>query len=388
MVLLQGFSFVVAGQTKTDSVRQIDVIDVIHRVLHKKEDSAHVLPKKLNFSFIPSVGYTLTTGFAADLAGNVAFFTSGDHRERLSAIEGDVAYDTRAQRIFVIQSIVWAKNNDWKFVSDLRWLRFPQSTYGLGTSSHVDAQGENPLDFNFVKIYGTAYRRVVSNLYLGLGFKFDYHYKISQQGNRDRTISDLYKYGLSSQSQSTGVNIDILWDTRQNPINASQANYLNISYRENNKFTGSRSDWRSLQIDARKYIKLSATSKNILALWSIAWLTKGSVPYLDLPFTGGDVYNNTGRGYAEGHFRGKNMLYLEGEYRFGITRNGLLGGVAFANAQSFAEYSTGRFTTIAPAYGAGLRIKLNKHSATNVCLDYGIGIYGSRGLFVNLGEVF
>ncbi len=110
--------------------------------------------------------------------------------------------------------------------------------------------------------------------------------------------------------------------------------------------------------------------------------------YLNLAATGGDMYNNSGRGYAVGRFRGRNELYLEGEYRFGITRNGLLGAVIFANGESFSELKSNAFETMAPAAGTGIRIKLNKHSNSNICIDYGVGTGGSRGFFVNLGEVF
>ena len=41
-----------------------------------------------------------------------------------------------------------------------------------------------------------------------------------------------------------------------------------------------------------------------------------------------------------------------------------------------------------PAAGAGIRFKLNKFSGANLCIDYGIGIEGSHGVAVNLGEVF
>jgi hypothetical protein len=95
-----------------------------------------------------------------------------------------------------------------------------------------------------------------------------------------------------------------------------------------------------------------------------------------------------GRGYIQGRFRGKNNLYLESEYRFRILDNGFLGGVVFVNAQSFSEPVTNRFEAINPGWGAGLRIKLNKFSRTNICLDYGFGLHGSGGLFANLGEVF
>lgn len=82
------------------------------------------------------------------------------------------------------------------------------------------------------------------------------------------------------------------------------------------------------------------------------------------------------------------MLYFESEYRFGISRNGLIGGVAFINLQNFSSDLSQQYSKIFPGYGAGIRIKLNKFSDTNLCLDYGFGENGSRGLFVNLGEVF
>jgi hypothetical protein len=43
---------------------------------------------------------------------------------------------------------------------------------------------------------------------------------------------------------------------------------------------------------------------------------------------------------------------------------------------------------IRTGYGAGIRIKLNKHSNTNVAIDYAFGQGGSQGIFMNLGEVF
>jgi hypothetical protein len=82
------------------------------------------------------------------------------------------------------------------------------------------------------------------------------------------------------------------------------------------------------------------------------------------------------------------MAYAEGEYRFGISRNGLVGGVVFANVESFTELVSKKFEVASPGWGAGVRIKLNKLSNTNIAIDYGFGLGGSEGLFVNLGEVF
>jgi hypothetical protein len=73
------------------------------------------------------------------------------------------------------------------------------------------------------------------------------------------------------------------------------------------------------------------------------------------------------------------MLYAEAEFRYTVTNNGLIGGVFFANVQSFSNKLSKELQTFAPAFGAGARIKLNKISNTNLCIDYGIGTQGSKG---------
>lgn len=77
------------------------------------------------------------------------------------------------------------------------------------------------------------------------------------------------------------------------------------------------------------------------------------------------------------------------EYRFPITRNKLLSGVTFFNMET-ASNQTGvkLFKYWEPGAGAGIRILFDKHTRSNLCIDYGIGNYGARGVFVGLNEVF
>jgi hypothetical protein len=71
-----------------------------------------------------------------------------------------------------------------------------------------------------------------------------------------------------------------------------------------------------------------------------------------------------------------------------VSRNGLFGAVLFVNAETFSDIVTGKYAVISPGAGLGIRIMLNKFSRTNLALDYAWGTQGSRGFFVNLGEVF
>jgi hypothetical protein len=100
------------------------------------------------------------------------------------------------------------------------------------------------------------------------------------------------------------------------------------------------------------------------------------------------MYYNTGRGYVQSRFRASSMFYQEAEYRFGISRNNFLGGVVFANNGFYGNWPSGKISNVNLGYGAGIRILFNKHSQTNVAIDYAFGRNGSQGIFVNLGEVF
>jgi hypothetical protein len=152
---------------------------------------------------------------------------------------------------------------------------------------------------------------------------------------------------------------------------------------------GSDANWQSLLLEFRGYTKFPSESRNIIAFWSYNWFTLGGTPpYLLLPSTAWDEYSNTGRGYIQSRFRSMNMIDQEAEYRFVISANGLFGGVIFANAESFSDITTGKYQVISPGAGLGIRIMLNKFSRTNLALDYAWGTMGSRGFFVNLGEVF
>jgi outer membrane protein assembly factor BamA len=217
----------------------------------------------------------------------------------------------------------------------------------------------------------------------------DYHWNISADTIHGRALSELKKLDKGSSSISSGMSLNFLFDNRQNSANPQNGSCANIRFRFNSKFLGSNENWNSLMMDFRHYIPFPATTKNVLAFWSYNNLTlNGTPPYLDLPSIGLDDYSNTGRGYVAGRYTGRNLLYLESEYRFVLTQNGLLGGVVFGNAESIIRKTTSNINTIIPGYGLGIRVKVNKHSNVNVAIDYGFGIGGSQGFFFNVGEVF
>jgi hypothetical protein len=371
---------------------QVDLIDIARNILNKgtprREDTIIDKKGKVHFGAFPAAGYTLETGFAGVVSANAAFFTNihNHEQENTSTILTSLAYTSHNQIIFPLQSNIWIKSNKYNVLTDWRYLKYPSETYGLGGHTNIDSGYS--LTYSYLRLHQTFLFRIGNELYAGLGYDLDHFWNI-REIDPAPIQTDYRLYGFHSMEAASGISLNVLFDSRRNPINPQKGLFANIVFKPKFVFLGSTSNWQSLLVEFRSYQKIPEGSRNILALWSYNWFTVGGIPpYLLLPSTGWDEFSNTGRGYIQGRFRGRNMLDQEAEYRFVITPNGLFGGVVFVNAQSFTDKGSNRFEVISPGVGLGIRVKLNKFSRTNLALDYGWGTQGSQGFFVNLGEVF
>ncbi len=339
---------------------------------------------KIHVSVLPAVGYAMATGWAGLIAANISFYTDSN-RTKISSATTSIHYSEFKQYWLLCNSNIYLKKLRLNLVGDWRIFKFPTVTYGLGSNNALsDAVN---IDYSYLKIHQIVLNEIFPDIFAGIGYHLDYHWDIKQSINSYNM--DLQSYGEATTTNSSGFSLNLLYDNRLNFINPQNGFYCNIQVRNNSTFLGSHQFWQGLLIDIRKYFKPSHNSDNVLAFWSYNNFTlNGKPPYLDLPSIGSDAYNNTGRGYTKGRYRGRNLIYLESEYRFSITRNKLFGAVVFVNAESFSEYPSDKFVKIAPAAGMGLRIKLNKVSKTNLAFDYGFGTGGSRGFSITLGEMF
>ncbi len=366
--------------------KEEDAMDVISRVIKIKTtaDSENLRPGKLYTSIFPAIGYALSNGVTFILGTNFSFYTSEISSTNLSVITINPLYSLQQQIIVPIISSIWLKNNKINILGDYRFYKYPSLTYGLG-GRRLISQSDS-VDYSYIKISQEVLYSLSNKFYAGGGYDLDYHYNIEEFGDKHQYI----KYtGGASSSISSGWVARLKYDSRTNINNPKDAFYANLVYRDNLTSLGSTNNWQEIGVEFRKYITITEHPSNVLAFWSWNEFTFGGLPpYFDLPSTGWDDYSNTGRGYIQGRFRGTDMVYLEGEYRFDIMHNGLLGGVVFLNGESVPNYPYDRFSAVHMGEGFGLRIKMNKYSGTNLCIDYGFGDQGSRGFFFNVGEVF
>jgi hypothetical protein len=399
----------------SNTMNPVDLLDVIANMAKKKgparSDSVVVGVK--NISLLPIVGYGPANGFVLGAAVGISLLTGNRENTQLSSALMSASFTSKKQIMLCMRSNIYLPGNKWYMPGDVRFLFFAQPTYGLGiydlnTPAGFSFNGENvsksrfeqPMRFNYFRFYESAVRKIFGKWYAGLGINIDLHRSIEDQSlkldtpNVAITSNYLYskKYGFNPEQYSTnGLSFQFINDSRDNSINAYKGTYFNLRFRMNPNFLGSSQNSTMTYYELRNYIPLQKSKPgHVLALWTWGdFVTSGSVPYLALPAIGWDTYGRTGRGYVQGRLRGVNMMYGEAEYRLPISRNGLIGAVAFMNATTASNPMTNQavLDAFAPGYGFGLRIKMNKKDRTNICVDYGIG-KGSTGLYFNIQETF
>jgi outer membrane protein assembly factor BamA len=403
------------GVVQPDKVNPVDLIDVIGNMLNKKGParSDSVVEGVRNVSLLPIVGYGPANGFVIGAAISMSKLLGNRQNTQLSSALMSVSLTTKEQVLLCMRSNIYLPGNKWYIPGDVRFLFFAQPTYGLGIYDLNATKGfningtditrsrlEQPMRFNYIRFYESAVREIFPKWYAGLGINIDAHSKIQDQSlkldtpNLFITSNYLYsiKYGFDPTHYSTnGLSLQVIEDSRDNPINAHKGWYANVAFRVNEKIIGSTQNSTMLHAEWRNYIPLQKSKPgHVLAFWTWGdFVTSGHVPYLALPAIGWDTYGRSGRGYVQGRLRGENMVYAETEYRLPISRNGLFGAVAFLNATTASNPFTGQaiFDALAPGYGIGLRINMNKKDRTNICIDYGRG-QASSGLYFNIQETF
>ena len=374
--------------SQNKKVPQKDLGDVFKKIFRVKPSFEDTLIKKdgvFYFLVLPGVSYSILTGFKALAATSLSFNLGKTDSANTSTVLGLAEYGQNGQLITSVISSIWSRKNKINFLGDWRYYDYASYTYGMG--GHSSKGNSDLIFYDYLRISQLAVTQIIPEFMAGIGYNFDYHWHIRDGSGTPQ--NDYTQYGRTEKSNSSGLSLNILSDTRRNPNNPQRGHLTNLAFRQNITFLGSDKNWQSMFLDYRRYFRIPARSRNVLAIWNYYWFTlDGIPPYFDLPSTGWDTYSNSGRQFIQSRYRSTNMMYLETEYRFTITNNGLLGGLVFANLQSFSEWRTNKFETIAPGAGIGIRIKANKHADTNLVLSYGIGINGARGFLFNLGETF
>lgn len=391
---------------------QQDLRDIIRESKPQKKEK-----RKSMLLVLPNVSSNPANGLLLGIAGTAGFYLGPKELTRVSSIGFNAAYTTKNQLVTFAKSNMYLKEDKIFLQGDWRFFIYNAPTWGLGTNA-PDASGLNnrpmgqdakifdvndgyKMGYHYLKFHEILNFEIGKYKYIGFGYHLDYYNKIKDFSLQLDSIpnlltphylySELYDFETSNYLLS-GLSLNLVYDSRDNLINAYKGYFINVNYRYNPKFLGSNQNSSSLWMEFRTYVPLSKeVPRHLIAFWWVgSFQITGHQPYLTLMALGEDQRARSGRGYTAGRFRGEDLIYGEVEYRFPISPNSkILGGVLFLNATSTSNRSqnVGLFDYIRPGAGVGLRFMLNKDFRTNINLDFAFGTK-SKGLYFSGTETF
>lgn len=392
--------------------------------LSAQSDSIIYEPNKINqFKIVPlpAIGSNPANGWLFGLAPSATWYMGNPATTKMSNLVGNFLYTTKKQWIFSSRSNIFLNENKVILIGDWRYFITSQPTFGLGSTTPNDAAenpnqpgvwwGEQQMDFRLIRFYEAIMKRIGdSKFYLGAGYHLDIHSKIQNFQDEEIATGD-FDFSHDSYNESkgfdtekytlSGVSLNMVMENRDIAVSPYEKNFAWIQYKINPSFLGSDQSSSMLMLDYRHYINLSEKRKrNLIALWGFGnFVVSGNVPYMSLPSITWDMYGRSGRGYAQGRFRGESMIYTEAEWRFPLQREKeTFGGTIFINGTSLSGANNQAmiggnsneklFDKINPGYGVGLRVMINKQNRTTISADYGFGQKGNSGFYLNVNESF
>lgn len=370
-----------------------DLIRIIGSLFNKGEEKekAPKKEKKIELSGLPYAAVSPSAGVKFGVVANAHYRIGDDETTRKSAGTVSLAYTTKKQLFFYLRDLTYFSRNKWAADFDIRYNNNNENTYGLGGGTPKSAKMQ--IDYSTIRANVSLMYGITKDLYAGGGINYNRYYDI--EGWTASADDPYYRYNTERginphRSVAAGFNIAALYDTRDNIINAYRGINARITYSNLMKILGSDEAWQHLWAEFRAFHSLDSEHRHRLGLWATgSFILSGDVPYMNLPATGYDLMGKSSYGYTIGRFRGDKLVFAQLEYRVGLTRNDLIGAVAFVNGTSVSapDGSVGLFDRIEPAGGLGLRIKLNKFSRTNISIDYAVG-RNSSGFYIDIAETF
>ena len=376
---------------QTNSATQKDLMGILFGEKKASSQEDNNGERKFEFGALPYVASSPSAGVKFGAVTNVHYRMGNDPITHKSAGTVSLAYTTKKQLFFYLRNLTYFHQNKWAADLDVRYNNNNEFTHGLGGGTSQDAKQQ--LDYSTIRSNISLMYGILPTFYLGGGINYNRYYNIK---GYDLTDTDpYYQYNAShgiglSRSVAAGYNISALYDSRDNIINAYRGINARATYSSLMKVFGSEQAWQHLWLEFRAFRSLTEGCRHRLAFWANAsMILDGDVPYMNLPASGYDLMGKSSYGYTIGRFRGDKLVFGQMEYRVGLTPNDLIGAVLFGNMTTVSkpDHTVKLFEYMEPAAGAGLRVKLNKYSRTNISIDYAIGRQSS-GLYVDIAETF
>lgn len=327
------------------------------------EDSTRY-PAKLVLA--PIISFEPATSWGAGVGAKILFkFKKSGEETRTSNLPISAKYTLNNQILLKSGYTIFFNQEKWYLTGNLGFSKFPQSYFGIGRLT-LD-EDEETFSFNNYLIEPLLLKKIYKKLFIGGGIRYNIisNTKIEEEGNLIHEKPVGYE-----GSNSAGLEIAVVWDSRDNVLNAHQGSFIEFKQGFYEAHLGGTQKFRFNRLDARTYISPWKHRQDVIALHLVTRFASGNVPIGELSLLGGA---ENARGYQEGRYRDFNMITTQVEYRWQVGER--IGMVFFAETGDVFNHSEELSTkNLKYGVGTGIRFKIVKEEDLNIRFDYGIGL--------------
>ncbi len=350
---------------------------------NKKKAEADSTLYASKFIIAPVISFSPETSLAFGAGAKYLFKFRGSGEEtRTSNMPMSLRYTLNNQFILFSGFEIFTNQEKWVIAGNIRFQNFPQLYYGIGH----DTPKKNEEQFDFVQaLFEPIFlKQTIKHLYVGAGVRINSIFNVDAKTNG--LLETTRPIGYDGNT-AVGTELAVLYDSRNNILNAKEGWFLELTYGVYEKVFGSTQNFKLTRFDLRHFISLSDKNNgygDIIGFQLKGHFSSGDVPISELASFGGDKIL---RGYRKGRYLENHLLATQVEYRknFKGTR---WGAVAFLGTGVVADkVKNFQLEDFRPNYGIGLRFMLDKEENLNLRADWGIGDEKSN-VYLNLSEAF
>lgn len=352
------------------------------------QDSASEKDAKMLITPFAAPGYTpeqgglLTVGALMSFRTRPLFKAKPHELIQRSTVTLNGSYSTTGAVTANVKLVSYWAADRLRIMADFVYKDMPDNYWGVGIQAGKAPEGDS------TSAYQRGYLSFVPKALWRLNHAILLGPVLDLNGTDASAVSpgmaaDPYYQQYGPTNQNSGIGVVGQYDTRDVGVNAWEGLYLNAQAISYGRFLGGQNTYQVYDLDYRQYHALGRPGKTLAWTARARW-TNGDVPWAELPQVGG---GSQLRGYREGRYRDKAMMYgiVEFRYQFtsatretGLSRHGF---VVWVGGGTVAP-RFGEITEWLPNWGLGYRFEVQPRMNVRADLGYGREFLNSGNTFV------
>jgi len=326
--------------------------------------NSSIHPAKMIFT--PVISYAPETNLSIGVGMKGLFKMRGSGPEtRTSNIPLTVQYTIENKYLFFSGFGIFTPQERYLLTGNIRIQSFPSLYFGVG--QNTPESNEEEFGYSQILIEPIFLKNVLMPyLFMGSGFRYN---RISNvQATEQGLLANSEQTGANG-STSSGIQLAMIYDSRDNILNASKGFFIAFTHGFYGSFLGGTQNYELTRFDFRYYMQPFKKPSSILAFQFVTRFSHGDTPLLELGRLGGDEIM---RGYFEGRYTDRHFIASQVEWRQKL--NHRWGVVAFAGLGGVApSIDQFKVDNLRPSLGLGVRFLVDAEENLNLRLDFGRG---------------